>query len=193
VFLNVTLFTGLLVQFGVPVTVNFTAPVSFLPTNRPEVTVPVIVAVVAVAPVPVVNVSEYFDVFLFFHVETAVPVSFCLPVASAAHEPAVTLIVALNVPAPPVDAAGVHADSAPFAVIVLFTGVFDSPGANVAEPVTFAQLPTGAAIAGDALIAVIALAASITASAADTRPRLRLIRVPSGCPTREITLSGAIP
>lgn len=54
------------------------------------------------------------------------------------------LIVAASVPAPPVAAAGVPAVSAPLAVMVLFLGAFESPGANVAVSVTFAQLCNGA-------------------------------------------------
>ena len=50
------------------------------------------------------------------------------------HEAFGTLIVAVNVPEPPVYELGVHVVSAPLARTTLSVGVFVIPGVNVAVP-----------------------------------------------------------
>src|SRR5438132_841714 len=82
--------------------------------------------------------------------------------------------------------------------VTVFTGFevqFGVPvTVNFTPPLTVVDVRTRAAIAGDAVIAVTALAASAIASAADTRPRLPLIKAPLRLSdTREITLSAAVP
>src|SRR5690242_14039462 len=87
--------------------------------NRPLVTLPVIVATVAVEPLPVLAVSAMVDVLWFFHVIVAASLIVCLPVARPWHDELdASFSVALRTPAPPVLDATVQPDALAFAVAV---------------------------------------------------------------------------
>jgi hypothetical protein len=170
VFSNVMWVTGTVTQSGEPCTENFTSPAIFLPANKPDVTLPVIVAVVIEEPVPVVKVSEYFDTLWFFHFVVAVPVSFCPPDARPPQDALASFRVAVIVPDPPVDFDGVQPVSEPLAVTLWLLGVPVSPGLIVADPLTRPQRGGTTASAGEATIPVVASANALTKSARTKRP-----------------------
>jgi len=153
--------------------VNLICPLTLWFTKRPFVTLPVIVAVATVFPEPVVNVRLSVDVFLFFHVVVAVPVSFCLPWMRPVQEPLAILTVAFRLPDPPVVADGVQLESVPVATIVWLAGVAERPGEIVADPVKCVQFWTGPAAEPGA--AMIRLPESASAATRQPRPKIRFM------------------
>src|SRR3954453_4209252 len=107
-------------------------PLISLPANRPEVILPLIVAVVGAEDV-VVPLKVPADVLPFFHFVDELPAK-VPPEASFWHEAPVCLMVALMTPLPPVAAPGVQLVRLPWALMVTLCGTVVRPGVIVAEP-----------------------------------------------------------
>src|SRR5689334_6463732 len=104
-------------------------------TNRPLLTLPVIVAIRAVEPLPGLAVNASVDVFLFFHVMVAASLSVCLPVARPWQDELVgNVSFAFITPEPPVVPAGAQVAAFADAVAVCFDGVVLRPGVITTLP-----------------------------------------------------------
>jgi len=194
VLVNVRFFTGTVVQFCPAFTANLTCPVTDLPLNSPEVALPVMVATVAFAPVPVFQHEvERRDLVV-------------LPRRlrrSLERLPALEELLAgcrgrrdgREDCARPASCLGRRAaDAVPLLLMVWFLGVVVIPGVNVAVPFSVLQLFAVAAPAGDADTTDIAPTASATAHATRINFTCRFIfPVPSPATARKPRFSDGYP